>query len=119
MPPARSTPPTATDPDAGTTLTYSLSGADAALFNIDATTGAWPSWPRPTTRRQPMPAATTSTTSGRRLRRHQQATKDVAITVTNVNDGPVITSSNAASFAENTAGTVYTATATDRTPERR
>ena len=29
----------ATDPDAGTTLTYSLSGADAALFDINATTG--------------------------------------------------------------------------------
>jgi Ca2+-binding RTX toxin-like protein len=31
---------TATDPDAGATLTYSLSGADAALFAIDAKTGA-------------------------------------------------------------------------------
>ena len=30
----------ATDADAGTTLTYSLSGTDAALFNIDAATGA-------------------------------------------------------------------------------
>ena len=30
----------ATDPDAGATLTYSISGADAALFNINATTGA-------------------------------------------------------------------------------
>lgn len=30
----------ASDIDAGTTLTYSLSGTDAALFNIDASTGA-------------------------------------------------------------------------------
>ena len=30
---------TATDPDAGTVVTWSLSGADAALFDIDATTG--------------------------------------------------------------------------------
>ena len=31
----------AVDPDAGTALTYSISGgADAALFNIDASTGA-------------------------------------------------------------------------------
>ena len=30
----------ATDADAGTTLAYSLSGTDAALFNIDAATGA-------------------------------------------------------------------------------
>ena len=29
----------ATDPDAGTTLSYSLSGTDAALFNIDSSTG--------------------------------------------------------------------------------
>ena len=30
----------ATDPDAGTTLTYSVSGTDAALFDIDSSTGA-------------------------------------------------------------------------------
>ena len=30
----------ATDPDAGATLTYSISGADASLFNIDFATGA-------------------------------------------------------------------------------
>lgn len=30
----------ATDPDAGTTLTYSLNGVDAGLFNINANTGA-------------------------------------------------------------------------------
>ncbi len=31
---------TATDPNAGTTLTYSISGTDAALFNINSSTGA-------------------------------------------------------------------------------
>ncbi|MFN7714408.1 MAG: LamG-like jellyroll fold domain-containing protein, partial [Pseudanabaenaceae cyanobacterium] len=31
---------TATDPDAGTTFTYSISGTDASLFNINSTTGA-------------------------------------------------------------------------------
>jgi hypothetical protein len=30
----------ATDPDAGTTLTYALSGTDSSLFNIDSSTGA-------------------------------------------------------------------------------
>ena len=40
-------------------------------------------------------------------------TKAVAITVTNVNEAPTITSGAAASFAENAAGTVYTAAATD------
>src|SRR5206468_1982288 len=40
-------------------------------------------------------------------------TKAVAITVTNVNEAPTVTSVGSASFAENAAGTVYTATATD------
>src|SRR5206468_2059936 len=31
---------TATDPDASTTLTYTLAGADAALFSINSSTGA-------------------------------------------------------------------------------
>ena len=46
-----------------------------------------------------------------RWRRH--ATKAVAITVTNVNEAPTVTSGGSASFAENGTGTVYTATATD------
>ena len=37
----------------------------------------------------------------------------MAITVTNVNEAPTITSAATASFAENGTGTVYTATATD------
>jgi uncharacterized delta-60 repeat protein len=41
------------------------------------------------------------------------ATKAVAITVTNVNEAPVITSAATATFAENGTGTVYTVTATD------
>ncbi len=40
-------------------------------------------------------------------------TKAVAITVTNVNEAPTVTSAATASFAENGSGTVYTATATD------
>ncbi len=63
----------ATDPDAGTTLTYSISGADASLFNINATTGVVTFKSRPITKPQPMPAATTSITSTvRRFRWHQQ-----------------------------------------------
>ena len=41
------------------------------------------------------------------------ATQDFTVTVNNTNDAPVITSLNAASFAENATGTVYTAAATD------
>ncbi|MDO9382680.1 MAG: cadherin domain-containing protein, partial [Hyphomicrobiaceae bacterium] len=105
---------TATDPDAGTTLTYSLSGADAALFNIDATTGAVsfkgaPNYENPADAGgnniyDVKVTASDGTTA---------TTQDVAITVTNTNEGPTVTSAAAVSVAENTAGTVYTATATD------
>ena len=55
---------TATDPDAGATLTYSIiGGADAAMFTINASTGVLSSSPRPTSRPRPTPAATMSTTS--------------------------------------------------------
>ena len=54
---------TATDADAGATLTYSITGGtDAALFAINAATGVLTSSPRRTSRPRPMPAATTSTT---------------------------------------------------------
>ena len=95
-----------------------ISGADAALFNINATTGAVtfkssPNYEAPgdaggnnvydvTVR---LPTAPTSTT------------KAVAITVTNVNEAPTVTSGATASVAENAAGTVYTVAATDRMPE--
>ena len=45
-------------------VTYALAGgADAALFSIDASTGALASSPRPTSRPGPIPVPTTSTTS--------------------------------------------------------
>ena len=40
-------------------------------------------------------------------------TNAVAITVTNVNEAPTVTSAATANFAENGTGTVYTAAATD------
>ena len=61
-----------------------------------------------------MPAPTTSMTS--RYARPMAptcTTKAVAITVTNVNEAPTMTSAATASFAENGTGTVYTAAATD------
>ncbi len=105
----------ATDPDAGTTLTYSISGADAALFNIDSVTGAVtfkssPNYEAPgdaggnnvyDINVTALPTAPITTT------------KAVAITVTNVNEAPTVTSAGTASFAENATGTVYTAAATD------
>ena len=104
----------ATDPDAGTTLTYSISGADAALFNINATTGAVtfkssPNYEAPGDAGGNNVYDVNVTASDGT----NSATKAVAITVTNVNEAPTVTSAATASFAENGAGTVYTAAATD------
>ena len=104
----------AADPDAGATLTYSISGADAALFDINATTGAVtfkssPNYEAPTDAGGNNVYDVNVTASDGT----NSATKAVAITVTNVNEAPTVTSSAAASFAENRSGTVYTAAATD------
>src|SRR6185503_6204497 len=104
----------ATDPDAGTTLTYSISGTDASLFNINATTGAvtfksTPNYEAPTDAGANNIYDVTVSASDGSL----TTSKAVAITVTNVNEAPTITSAATASFAENATGTVYTAAATD------
>jgi hypothetical protein len=105
----------ATDPDAGATLTYALAGTDAALFNINATTGAVtfaaaPNFEAPTDAGADNVYNITVTASDGT---NTTAAQAVVITVTNVNETPTLTSLAAASFAENGTGTVYTATATD------
>src|SRR6185436_9854845 len=104
----------ATDVDAGTTLTYSISGTDAALFDINATTGAVtfkssPNYEAPGDAGANNVYDVTVSASDGSL----TTSKAVAITVTNVNEAPTITSAATASFAENATGTVYTAAATD------
>ncbi|WP_291200929.1 cadherin domain-containing protein, partial [Hyphomonas sp.] len=104
----------ATDVDAGTTLTYSLSGADASLFTIDAATGevsfiASPNFEAPADAGGDNVYDLTVTASDGTA----QTSQAVTISVTNVNEGPVLTSSPGASFAENANGVVYTAAATD------
>jgi len=106
---------TATDPDAGAVLTYALAGADAALFNINATTGAVtfkaaPNFEAPTDAGANNVYDITVTASDGT---NTTAAQAVAITVTNVNEAPTLTSAATANFAENATGTVYTATATD------
>ena len=105
----------ATDQDASTTLTYSISGTDVARFNIDATSGALTFKNLPDFE-APLDAGannvydiTVGASDGTNL-----TTKAVAITVTNVNEAPVLTSSTTGSFAENATGTVYTVAATDQ-----
>ncbi len=111
---------TATDPDLGTTLTYSISGgADAALFSIDANTGALtfnsaPDFESPTD-------AGGDNTYDVVVRVSDGALFDdqaIAVTVTALNDNaPAITSNGggstaSTSVAENTTA-VTTVTATD------
>ena len=108
---------TATDPDAGNTLTYSISGgSDSALFNINSTTGvvtfkASPNYESPTDANSDNVYVITVRASDGSL----YDEKSVSITVTNVNEAPTITSGATASVSENisTSTTVYTVTATD------
>ena len=103
----------ATDAD-GDTLTYSLSGADGALFTIDLTTGAVRFIASPDFE-DPDDAGgnnvyniTVTASDGDKSTNHA-----VAITVTNVNeDAPIFTSDASVSVAENRT-VAYTAVATD------
>lgn len=83
----------ATDPDAGATLRYSLSGTDAAVFNIAANTGV-------VTFKSP-PSVNAPTDAGRDNRYDVivtasdgtlSANQAVTITVTNLSEAPAITS---------------------------
>ncbi len=111
---------TATDPDAGATITYAISGgADAGLFTIDALTGAL-SFVAPPDFEAPADAGGDNVYDV-----IVQAsdgvggvdTQAVAVTVTNVNEAPVIASNGggataAVSMAEN-GTSVTTVTASD------
>ena len=104
----------ATNQDAGTTLTYALSGADAALFAIDSATGsvhfkAAPDFEAPADTGADNTYDVTVTASNGRL----SASQAVAISVTDVNEAPVITTAGQATVAENTTGTVYATAASD------
>jgi VCBS repeat-containing protein len=105
---------TSTDPEAQA-ITYSITaGSDQALFSINATTGALtfnaaPDFELP------------GDVGGNNIYDVQVTASDgtnstaqnIAVTVTNVNEGPTFTSANTANFAENGVGTAATATATD------
>ena len=104
---------TATDVD-GDTLTYTLSGADAALFTIDAATGEVsfleaPDFETPGDVGADNVYDVTVTASDGEL----SSSQDVAITVTDLNEvAPIITSMASFTIAENQTS-VFTATATD------
>lgn len=106
----------ATDVDAGTVLTYSISGTDAALFAINATTGV-------VTLRAPADFETKasysfSVTATDNAATPLSAIQAVVLSVTNVNEAPTFATPTAVATAinENVAAgaTVFTAAATDR-----
>src|SRR5262249_49156071 len=108
---------TATDPDAGASVAYSLaSGADAALFAIDPVTGALsfqasPDFEAPADANHDNVYEVVLRASDGTL----TDTQAITVTVTDVQDGdiaPAITSPNTASVAENSTS-VLTVTATD------
>jgi serralysin len=114
---------TATDADAGQTLAYSIAGgADAALFSIDPTTGALifktaPDFEAPADadHNNVYDVIVKATDTGSPSASDTQA---LAITVTNVNEPPVIVSNGggataAISYAENGTAPVTTVTAID------
>jgi len=113
---------TATDPDAGDTLTYSISGGvDSALFSINSSSGALtfssaPNYESPTDSgaNNVYDVQVTVTDDGTGNLTDTQA---IAVTVNNVNDAPVITSDGGGASASVNAAenqtSVTTATATD------
>jgi hypothetical protein len=108
---------TGTDPDAGTTLTYSITGgADANLFNINSSTGAVtfktsPNFEAPADSGANNVYDIVVQVSDGAL----TASQAVAITVSNANEAPSVTSGSTATTPENvsTSTAVYTATGTD------
>jgi VCBS repeat-containing protein len=105
---------TATDPNVGDTLTWSITGgADSALFTLNSSTGAL-AFATPKDYDVPTDAGgnnvydvTVQVSDG-----SLTASQNIAVTVTNVNEAPTITSSSSISIVENTTA-VGTLTATD------
>lgn len=97
-------------------ITYTLGGTDAASFNIDASTGIVTFKASPDFETKSSYSITvTANAAANGTTPAASATQTIAVTVTNVNEAPRITSATSATVAENTAITapVYTATATD------
>ena len=106
---------TGSDPDAGSTLSFALGGVDAGLFSINASSGnvtfkATPNFEAPTDSGRNNVYDITVTASDGGL---SSAARAVAITITNLNEAPSITSGGTARFAENTGGRAYIAQGTD------
>ena len=100
-------PVTATDED-GNTLNYTLGGADAASFNIDASTGQLQTKGALDYETKTSYTVTVTASDG-----SLSDTQDVTITVTEENETPEVTGDTTISYAENREDTVAEYTATD------
>ncbi len=109
---------TATDPDAGTTLTYAISGgADANLFAINSQTGqlsfrSAPNYEAPAdSNHDNIYDVTVLVSDGTNAR-----TQAIAVTVTDVAEAPVITSANAATVNEGQSAVLMVAASDPDSP---
>ncbi|MFY0592910.1 cadherin domain-containing protein, partial [Roseivirga sp.] len=108
----------ATDADAGT-LSFNLgSGNDGALFSINSSSGVLsflqaPDFENPQDGDGNNQYLLTIKVSDGA----NEATKDITVNVTNLNETPVFTSANSVRLAENELSVFYTATATDEESE--
>ena len=100
---------TATDPNTGDTLTYTLGGADAASFDIVAASGQLQTKSALNREAKDTYTVTVTATDSYGL----SATITVTIMVTNLEEDPELSGPDTASYAENGTGPVATYTATD------
>ena len=107
----RRSPVAATDPE-GDTLTYSVTGADAAAFTFDTSTGQLQTKDALDADTKASYSFTVSVTDNKQADGTADsavdATKNVVITVTGVNESPDISGNASPSFAENDTGVVAT-----------
>ena len=110
-------PVSATDPDNGDTLSYSLDSASAASFDIDSSTGQLKTKVALDYDTKVSYTVTVSVRDGKddsgSADTATDATISVTITVTNENEPPVITGPSRKNYQENGTDKVATYTATD------
>ena len=103
-------PVAATDPDAGASLTYLLTGSDADHFSIDSSTGQIRTKSALNREGRDKYYVDVEVHDGRDenddISTGTDDYKSVTITVTNVNEPPVVTGATSTEYAENTAVTV-------------
>ena len=107
------TPVSATDPDTGETLTYTLSGDDAASFSIIESTGQLQTKANLDFENKASYTVTVTATDKEDL----SDSIEVTITVTDVDEGPEVSGAPTRDYAENGTDPVATYTATN--PENR